>query len=93
MRSWKKKLIFILVFLVAAMSLTWASLWQQEMLFVDTFITGTAFNFMGFGTQGLQWWSWRDIFYLWILIADVLFVLTGYYVGKGRTKKRKRSEI
>ena len=88
MKLKNKRLIIILGLLVAAMALTWASLWQQEIILIDTFIgERNPFNFMGFGDQNLEWYSWRDIMYVWIIIGNILFTLTGYYIGKGRKKK------
>ena len=89
MLRWKVALIISLF--VCGITLVWVSLWQQEIVIIDTLV-GRTFNFMGFGDQGLEWWSWRDIFYLWIIITIPMFVAAGYYLGTLRERKRKRSK-
>ena len=88
--KWKVALLILLF--VSGITLVWVSLWQQEIVIIDT-LAGRAFNFMGFGDQGWQWWTWRDIFYLWIIITIPMFVAGGYYLGTLRERKRKKRRL
>lgn len=85
----KWRVALIVALFTIGLCFVWASLWQQEIVLMDT-LAGRPFNFMGFGTQGLEWWSWRDIFYLWIIFSLPLFALGGYFVGSLRERRRRR---
>lgn len=85
----KSKIIIVAVLFCIGISLIWASLWQQEIVIIDT-LAGRKFNFMGFGDFGLAWWTWRDIFYLWIIVALPPLIGAGYLIGTVRERRRKR---
>ena len=87
----KHKTLAALILFTAGLSLMWASFWQMEILNITMTTKAFEFNFMGFGGFNLDWWSWRDVFYMWIVAGTSCIAIGSYLAGtiKERRKHKK----
>ena len=64
--------------------------WQQEILdIVKDPAVLWKYNFAGFGDFGLDWWSWRDVWYAWDWIVTMFGYVMCLILGSVLTEKKK----